>query len=62
MNGDLPSALQVSTIQDVENMEIRKIKLDDSKKVILNKIRAFKYKNYDSVYINFKGFKFEYKK
>ena len=40
----------------------RKIRLDDSKKVILNKIRAFKYKNYDSVYINFKGFKFEYKK
>tara|TARA_Y100001970_G_C14213391_1_gene848249 strand:+ start:1434 stop:2081 length:648 start_codon:yes stop_codon:yes gene_type:complete len=40
----------------------RKIKLNDSKKDILNKIRAFKYKNYDSVYINFKGFKFEYKK
>ena len=40
----------------------RKIKLNDSKKDILNKKRAFKYKNYDSVYINFKGFKFEYKK
>ena len=39
----------------------RKIKLTDSRKVILNKIRAFKYKNYDSVYINFKGFRFEYK-
>lgn len=40
----------------------RKIKLSDSKKNILKKIKAFTYKNYESVYINFKGFKFELKK
>lgn len=40
----------------------REIKLNDSKKNILKKIKAFEYKNYESVYINLKGFKFEFKK
>ena len=40
----------------------REIKLNDSKKSVLKKIKAFSYKNYESVYINFKGLKFELKK
>ena len=40
----------------------REIKLNDSKKNILKKIKAFSYKDYESIYINFKGFKFEFKK
>ena len=48
------------TKKEFENA--RKIKLSDSKKNILKKIKAFTYKNYESVYINFKGFKFELKK
>ena len=40
----------------------REIKLNDSKKRILKKIKAFTYKDYESVYINLKGFKFEFKK
>ena len=40
----------------------REIKLNDSKKNILKKIKAFSYKNYESVYLNFKGLKFELKK
>ena len=40
----------------------REIKLNDSRKDILKKIRAFTYKNYESVFINLKGFKFEFKK
>jgi methionyl-tRNA formyltransferase len=40
----------------------RKINLKDSKKNILKKIKAFSYKNYESVYLNFKGLKFELKK
>lgn len=40
----------------------REIKLNDSKKVILKKLKAFTYKNYESVYIKYKGFKFELKK
>ena len=40
----------------------REIKLDDTRKNILKKIKAFTYKNYESVYINFKGFKFDFKK
>lgn len=40
----------------------RQIKLSDSKKKILEKIKAFSYKNYESVYLNFKGLKFELKK
>lgn len=40
----------------------REIKLDDSKTNILKKIKAFSYKNYDNVFINLKGFKFEFKK
>ena len=39
----------------------REIKLNDSKKRILKKIKAFTYKDYESVYINLKGFKFEFK-
>ena len=31
------------------------------KKIILKKLKAFTYKNYESVYIKFKGFKFEFK-
>ena len=40
----------------------REIKLNDSKGNVLNKIKAFSYKNYESVYLNFKGLKFELKK
>jgi len=40
----------------------REIKLSDSKKNVLKKIKAFSYKNYESVYLNFKGLKFELKK
>jgi len=40
----------------------REIKLNDSKEDLLKKIKAFSYKNYESVYINFKGLKFEFKK
>ena len=40
----------------------REIKLNDSKGNVLNKIKAFSYKNYESVYINFKGIKLELKK
>jgi len=40
----------------------RQIKLSDSKKKILEKIKAFSYKNYESVYLNFQGYKFELKK
>ena len=40
----------------------REIKLNDSKKNVLKKIKAFSYKNYASVYLNFKGLKFELKK
>jgi methionyl-tRNA formyltransferase len=40
----------------------REIKLNDSKKRILKKIKAFTYKDYENVYINLKGFKFEFKK
>ena len=40
----------------------REIKLNDSKANVLKKIKAFSYKNYESVYIKFKGFKFEFKK
>ena len=40
----------------------RKINLKDTKKNILKKIKAFSYKNYESVYLNFKGLKFELKK
>ena len=39
-----------------------KINLKDSKKNTLKKIKAFSYKNYESVYLNFKGLKFELKK
>ena len=39
----------------------REIKLNDSKKNILKKLKLFKFKNYESVYIKFKGFKFEFK-
>ena len=39
----------------------RKINLKDTKKNILKKIKAFSYKNYESVYLNFKGLKFELK-
>ena len=48
------------TKKEFENA--RKINLKDSKKIILNKIKAFSYKNYESVYLNFKGLKFELKK
>ena len=40
----------------------RKINLRDSKAVVLKKIKAFSYKDYESIYINFKGFKFDFKK
>ena len=40
----------------------REIKLNDTKKDVLKKIKAFSYKNYESVYIKYKGFKFELKK
>ena len=40
----------------------REIKLNESKKNVLKKIKAFSYKNYESVYLNFKGLKFELKK
>lgn len=40
----------------------REIKLNDSKGNVLKKIKAFSYKDYESVYINFKGFKFDFKK
>ena len=40
----------------------RKIKLTDTKSNVLKKIKAFTYKDYESVYINFKGLKFEFKK
>ena len=40
----------------------REIKLNDSKENLLKKIKAFSYKNYESVYLNFKGLKFELKK
>ena len=40
----------------------RKINLTDSKSTILKKIKAFSYKDYESIYINFKGFKFDFKK
>ena len=40
----------------------REIKLNDTKKNVLKKIKAFSYKNYESVYLNFKGLKFELKK
>lgn len=40
----------------------REIKLKDSRANIKKKIKAFTYRNFDSVYINFKGFKFEFKK
>ena len=39
----------------------REIKLYDSKKNILKKLKAFTYKDYKSVYINLKGIKFEFK-
>ena len=39
----------------------REIKINDSKENVLKKIKAFSYKDYESVYINFKGFKFEFK-
>ena len=39
----------------------RKIKLTDTKSNVLKKIKAFTYKDYESVYINFKGLKFEFK-
>ena len=39
----------------------REIKLNKSKKIILKKLKAFTFKNYESVYIRFKGFKFEFK-
>ncbi len=40
----------------------REIKLKDTKANIKKKIKAFTYKNFDCVYINFRGFKFEFKK
>lgn len=40
----------------------REIKFNDSKEKVLNKIKAFSYKDYESIYINFKGLKFELKK
>ena len=40
----------------------REIKLNDSRENILKKIKAFTYKNYESVYINLKGYKFDFKK
>ncbi len=40
----------------------REIKLNDTRKNVLKKIKAFSYKNYESVYLNFKGLKFEHKK
>lgn len=40
----------------------RKISFTDTKKDIVRKIKAFSYKNYKSVYILYKGFKFEFKK
>ena len=40
----------------------REIKLNDTRKNVLNKIKIFSYKNYESVYLNFKGLKFELKK
>lgn len=40
----------------------RQIKLNDSKAKILKKIKAFSYKDYESIFINFKGFKFAFKK
>ncbi len=39
----------------------REIKLNESKKSVLKKIKAFSYKNYESVYIKHKGMKFELK-
>ena len=39
----------------------RKVKLTDSKKDILKKMKAFTYKDYESVYISLKGFNFEFK-
>ncbi len=39
----------------------REIKLYDSKRNILKKLKAFTYKDYKSVYINLKGIKFELK-
>ena len=39
----------------------RQIKINDSKSEILNKIKAFSYKNYDCVYIKLGGFKLEIK-
>ena len=40
----------------------RKINFKDSKKNILKKVKAFSYKDYESVYLKFKGLKFELKK
>ena len=39
----------------------REIKLNDTSKNVLKKIKAFSYKNYESVYLNFKVLKFEQK-
>lgn len=40
----------------------RQISLKDTKLSIQRKIKAFSYKNYDSVFLKFRGFKFDFKK
>ncbi len=60
INAKLKWKKKAFTKKEFENA--REIKLNDSKIDILKKIKAFSYKNYDNVYINLKGFKFEFKK
>ncbi len=40
----------------------REIKLNETKTSILKKIKAFSYKNFENVYIKFRGYKFVFKK
>jgi methionyl-tRNA formyltransferase len=60
IEGNLKWKKKAYTKKEFENA--RKIKLKDSKKTVLKKIKAFSYKNYESVYLIFKGLKFELKK
>ena len=60
IEGNLKWKRKAYTKEEFE--KAREIYLKDTKANILKKIKAFTYKNYESVYVKIRGFKFEYKK
>tara|TARA_B100000282_G_scaffold281640_1_gene243755 strand:- start:158 stop:808 length:651 start_codon:yes stop_codon:yes gene_type:complete len=60
INGSFKWKRKAYTKKEFE--KAREVKLNDSKRNIIKKIKAFSYKNFENVFIKFKGYKFVLKK